>query len=116
MEKSRKSAILNGQRVVGVIRLLIGDYSVGETRSVHQTNQICLHLGPNEQDLSPKVVVHHPPSAIITPPMRIRLRDSLKTSEGDWYEGKLTRHNHFDALAHIDDALNRVPVEFTDED
>ncbi|KAK2634992.1 hypothetical protein Ddye_029784 [Dipteronia dyeriana] len=48
--------------------------------------------------------------------MRIRLRDSLKTPEGYWYEGKLTRHNHFDALAHIDDALNRVPVEFTDED
>ncbi|KAK2661799.1 hypothetical protein Ddye_000373 [Dipteronia dyeriana] len=36
--------------------------------------------------------------------------------EGDWYEGKLTRHNHFDALTHIDDALNCVPVEFTDED
>ncbi|KAK2648711.1 hypothetical protein Ddye_016200 [Dipteronia dyeriana] len=48
--------------------------------------------------------------------MRIRLRDSLKTVEGDWYEGKLTRHNHFNALDHIDDALNRVPVEFTDED
>ncbi|KAK2646410.1 hypothetical protein Ddye_021605 [Dipteronia dyeriana] len=47
--------------------------------------------------------------------MRIRLRDSLKTPEGNWYEGKLTRHNHFDALAHIDDALNRVPVEFADE-
>ncbi|KAK2655938.1 hypothetical protein Ddye_008990 [Dipteronia dyeriana] len=42
--------------------------------------------------------------------------DSLKTLEGNWYEGKLTRHNHFDALAHIDDALNLVPVEFADED
>ncbi|KAK2646605.1 hypothetical protein Ddye_021800 [Dipteronia dyeriana] len=48
--------------------------------------------------------------------MRIRLRDSLKTLEGYWYEGKLTRYNHFDALAHIDDTLNRVPVEFGDED
>ncbi|KAK2645651.1 hypothetical protein Ddye_020846 [Dipteronia dyeriana] len=48
--------------------------------------------------------------------MRIRLRDSLKTPEGDWYESKLTRHNHFDALAHIDNVLNRVPVEFADED
>ncbi|KAK2653510.1 hypothetical protein Ddye_013366 [Dipteronia dyeriana] len=48
--------------------------------------------------------------------MRIRLRDSLKTPEGYWYEGKLTLHNRFDALAHIDDSLNRVPIEFTDED
>ncbi|KAK2662029.1 hypothetical protein Ddye_000603 [Dipteronia dyeriana] len=48
--------------------------------------------------------------------MRIRLRDSLKTPEEYWYEGKLTRHNHFDALAHIDDALNRVPADFADED
>ncbi|KAK2656678.1 hypothetical protein Ddye_009730 [Dipteronia dyeriana] len=44
------------------------------------------------------------------------LRDSLKTAEGDWYEDKLTRHNHLDALGHIDDALNRVPAEFADED
>ncbi|KAK2635536.1 hypothetical protein Ddye_030328 [Dipteronia dyeriana] len=48
--------------------------------------------------------------------MRNRLRDLLKTPQGDWYKGKLTRHGHFDALAHIDDALNRVPTEFTDED
>ncbi|KAK2654523.1 hypothetical protein Ddye_014379 [Dipteronia dyeriana] len=48
--------------------------------------------------------------------MRNRLRDLLKTPEGDWYEGKLTRHNHFEALAHIDDALNWVPTEFADED
>ncbi|KAK2649352.1 hypothetical protein Ddye_016841 [Dipteronia dyeriana] len=48
--------------------------------------------------------------------MRIMLRNSLKTAEGDWYKSKLTRHNHFDALGHIDDALNRVPVEFADED
>ncbi|KAK2661771.1 hypothetical protein Ddye_000345 [Dipteronia dyeriana] len=48
--------------------------------------------------------------------MRNRLSDSLKTAEEDWYEGKLTRHNHFDVLGHIDNALNRVPTEFTDED
>ncbi|KAK2651342.1 hypothetical protein Ddye_011198 [Dipteronia dyeriana] len=48
--------------------------------------------------------------------MRNRLRDLLKTPQGDWYEGKLTRQDHFDALAHIDDALNRVPAEFTDEE
>ncbi|KAK2648678.1 hypothetical protein Ddye_016167 [Dipteronia dyeriana] len=48
--------------------------------------------------------------------MRNRLRDLLKTPQGDWYEGKLTRHDNFDALAHIDDSLNRVPVEFTDKD
>ncbi|KAK2648733.1 hypothetical protein Ddye_016222 [Dipteronia dyeriana] len=39
--------------------------------------------------------------------IRNRLRD---------FEGKLTRHNHFDALTHIDDALNRVSPEFADED
>ncbi|KAK2639132.1 hypothetical protein Ddye_026927 [Dipteronia dyeriana] len=48
--------------------------------------------------------------------MRNRLRDLLTTVERDWYEGKLTRHNHFDALGHIDDTLNRVLVEFTDKD
>ncbi|KAK2649732.1 hypothetical protein Ddye_017221 [Dipteronia dyeriana] len=48
--------------------------------------------------------------------MRNRLRDLLKTPQGDWYEGKLTRHDHFDTLVHIDEALNRVLAEFTDED
>ncbi|KAK2642061.1 hypothetical protein Ddye_023824 [Dipteronia dyeriana] len=48
--------------------------------------------------------------------MRNRLRDLLKTPEGDWYEGELTRHDHFDTLAHIDDELNWVPIEFADED
>ncbi|KAK2635727.1 hypothetical protein Ddye_030519 [Dipteronia dyeriana] len=48
--------------------------------------------------------------------MRNRLNDLLKTAEEDWYEGNLTRHNHFDALGHIDDALNRVSAEFADED
>ncbi|KAK2652819.1 hypothetical protein Ddye_012675 [Dipteronia dyeriana] len=48
--------------------------------------------------------------------MRNRLRDLLKTLKEDWYEGKLTCHNHFDAFGHIDDVLNRVPTEFADED
>ncbi|KAK2634963.1 hypothetical protein Ddye_029755 [Dipteronia dyeriana] len=48
--------------------------------------------------------------------IRNRLKDLLKTPEGNWYEGKLTRHDHFDALGHIDDALNRVSTEFDDED
>ncbi|KAK2648370.1 hypothetical protein Ddye_015859 [Dipteronia dyeriana] len=37
--------------------------------------------------------------------------EELKTPEGDWYR-KLTRHNHFDAIDRIDDALNRVPEDF----
>ncbi|KAK2646103.1 hypothetical protein Ddye_021298 [Dipteronia dyeriana] len=45
----------------------------------------------------------------------LRLRDLLKTPQ-DWYEGKLTIHDHFDVISHIDDALNRVLTEFTDED
>ncbi|KAK2661229.1 hypothetical protein Ddye_007762 [Dipteronia dyeriana] len=48
--------------------------------------------------------------------MRNRLRDLLKTQQGDWYEDKLTRHDHFDPLAHIDDALNLIPTKFADED
>ncbi|KAK2655408.1 hypothetical protein Ddye_008460 [Dipteronia dyeriana] len=48
--------------------------------------------------------------------MRNRLRDLLKTLQGDWYEGKLTRHDHFEAFTHIDDALNWVPTKFADEE
>ncbi|KAK2649470.1 hypothetical protein Ddye_016959 [Dipteronia dyeriana] len=48
--------------------------------------------------------------------MRTRLKDFLKIPEGDWYEGKLTRHDHFDALDCIDDTLNRVPKDFVVED
>ncbi|KAK2656288.1 hypothetical protein Ddye_009340 [Dipteronia dyeriana] len=40
----------------------------------------------------------------------------LKTPEGDWFKGKLTRHDHFEALARIDVALNRVSEEFVVED
>ncbi|KAK2634743.1 hypothetical protein Ddye_029535 [Dipteronia dyeriana] len=48
--------------------------------------------------------------------MTNQLRASFKTPEEEWYEGKVTRHDHFDALSHIDDALNRVPVELVVED
>ncbi|KAK2658593.1 hypothetical protein Ddye_005126 [Dipteronia dyeriana] len=48
--------------------------------------------------------------------MRSRLNDSLKTPEGDWFKIKLTQHDHFEALARIDDALNRVPEDFDVED
>ncbi|KAK2640336.1 hypothetical protein Ddye_028131 [Dipteronia dyeriana] len=48
--------------------------------------------------------------------MMNRLKDSLKTLEGDWYESKLTRHDHFDVLGRIDDALNRLPRDFAVED
>ncbi|KAK2647262.1 hypothetical protein Ddye_022457 [Dipteronia dyeriana] len=48
--------------------------------------------------------------------MTSMLKELLKTPEGDWFKGKLTRHDHFEALARIDDALNRVPEEFTVED
>ncbi|KAK2638105.1 hypothetical protein Ddye_025900 [Dipteronia dyeriana] len=47
--------------------------------------------------------------------MTSSLKELLKTPEGDWFKGKLTRHDHFKALARIDDALNRVPEEFTVE-
>ncbi|KAK2662635.1 hypothetical protein Ddye_001209 [Dipteronia dyeriana] len=48
--------------------------------------------------------------------MRRILKDFLKTPEGDWLKGKLTRQYHFEALALIDDALNRVSEDFAVED
>ncbi|KAK2648720.1 hypothetical protein Ddye_016209 [Dipteronia dyeriana] len=45
-----------------------------------------------------------------------RLRESLKTPEEEWYEGKVTRHDHFDAHGQIDDAINRVLTEWAEED
>ncbi|KAK2637918.1 hypothetical protein Ddye_025713 [Dipteronia dyeriana] len=48
--------------------------------------------------------------------IRSRLKDFLKTPEGDWFKGKLTRHDNFEALARIDDALNWVPEDFAIED
>ncbi|KAK2641104.1 hypothetical protein Ddye_022867 [Dipteronia dyeriana] len=48
--------------------------------------------------------------------MRNKLKDLFKTPEGDWHEGKLTRHDHFDTLGLIEDALNRVPKDFVVKD
>ncbi|KAK2655079.1 hypothetical protein Ddye_008131 [Dipteronia dyeriana] len=48
--------------------------------------------------------------------MRNHLKELLKTPEVKWYEGKLTRHDHFDTLGSIDDTLNRVLKEFTVEE
>ncbi|KAK2655262.1 hypothetical protein Ddye_008314 [Dipteronia dyeriana] len=48
--------------------------------------------------------------------MTSMLKDLLKTLEGDWFKGKLTRHDHFEAITCIDDALNRVPEDFVVED
>ncbi|KAK2659261.1 hypothetical protein Ddye_005794 [Dipteronia dyeriana] len=44
--------------------------------------------------------------------MRSRLKDFLKTPEGDWFKRKLTGHDHFEALARINDALNRILKDF----
>ncbi|KAK2638810.1 hypothetical protein Ddye_026605 [Dipteronia dyeriana] len=49
-------------------------------------------------------------------PMTSMLKELLTTPEGDWFKGKLTRHDHFEALARIYDTLNRVPKEFVVED
>ncbi|KAK2637406.1 hypothetical protein Ddye_032198 [Dipteronia dyeriana] len=48
--------------------------------------------------------------------MKRRLKDFLETLEGDWFKGKLTRHDHFKALARIDDALNWVLEDFAFKD
>ncbi|KAK2665752.1 hypothetical protein Ddye_004326 [Dipteronia dyeriana] len=48
--------------------------------------------------------------------MRSGLKDFLKTPKRDWFKGKLTRYDHFEALARIDDALNRVLEDFAVED
>ncbi|KAK2655762.1 hypothetical protein Ddye_008814 [Dipteronia dyeriana] len=45
-----------------------------------------------------------------------RLRELLKTPVEEWYEGKVTRHDHFDALGQIDDAINLVHTEWAEED
>ncbi|KAI9200414.1 hypothetical protein LWI28_007504 [Acer negundo] len=41
--------------------------------------------------------------------MRNQLKDSLKTPEEERYSGKITRHDYFDDLTDIDNALNKVP-------
>ncbi|KAK2637682.1 hypothetical protein Ddye_025477 [Dipteronia dyeriana] len=48
--------------------------------------------------------------------MTNRLKEKLKNLEEEWYEGKLTHHDHFDAIEVIDDALNQVPAEIAVED
>ncbi|KAK2650622.1 hypothetical protein Ddye_018111 [Dipteronia dyeriana] len=53
------------------------------------------------------------PSTLKPSKMRNRLNDLLKTLERDWYEGKLTQHDHFGAIVFIGDALNQVPEDFT---
>ncbi|KAK2658687.1 hypothetical protein Ddye_005220 [Dipteronia dyeriana] len=44
------------------------------------------------------------------------MKEMLKTAEGDLFKRKLILHDHFEALARIDDALNRVPEEFVVQD
>ncbi|KAK3219645.1 hypothetical protein Dsin_013615 [Dipteronia sinensis] len=48
--------------------------------------------------------------------MGSQLKDLLKTPEEEWYDGKITRHDHFSNLRDIDVALDRVPEEFKVED
>ena len=48
--------------------------------------------------------------------MRNDPRDFLKTPEADWFRGKITRHDHFDDLIDIDNALNSVPEHLKIED
>ena len=48
--------------------------------------------------------------------MRNDPRDLLKTLEADWFKGKITRHDHFNDLIDIDNALNNVPENLKIED
>ncbi|KAI9159879.1 hypothetical protein LWI28_002789 [Acer negundo] len=48
--------------------------------------------------------------------MRNQLKDSLKTPEEERYSGKITRHDHFDDLTDIDNALNKVPEHLAVEE
>ncbi|KAI9157570.1 hypothetical protein LWI28_024555 [Acer negundo] len=48
--------------------------------------------------------------------MRNQLKDSLKTPEEERYSGKITRHDHFDDLTDIDNALNKVPEHLVIEE
>ncbi|KAI9185414.1 hypothetical protein LWI28_007038 [Acer negundo] len=40
--------------------------------------------------------------------MRNQLKDSIKTPKEERYSGKITRHDHFDDLTDIDNALNKI--------
>ncbi|KAI9194554.1 hypothetical protein LWI28_007056 [Acer negundo] len=48
--------------------------------------------------------------------MRNQLKDSLKTPKEERYSGKITRHDHFDDLTDIDNALNKVPEHLAVEE
>ncbi|KAI9164851.1 hypothetical protein LWI28_003243 [Acer negundo] len=48
--------------------------------------------------------------------MMNQLKDSLKTLEEERYLGKITRHDHFDDLTDIDNALNKVPEHLAVEE
>ncbi|KAK3226793.1 hypothetical protein Dsin_006655 [Dipteronia sinensis] len=48
--------------------------------------------------------------------MSSELKDLLKTPEDEWYDGKITRHDHFSDLKDIDVALDSVPEQFKVED
>ncbi|KAK3222560.1 hypothetical protein Dsin_009585 [Dipteronia sinensis] len=48
--------------------------------------------------------------------MGSELKDLLKTPEDEWYDGKITRHDHFSDLKDIDVALDSVPEQFKVED
>ncbi|KAK3193656.1 hypothetical protein Dsin_024966 [Dipteronia sinensis] len=48
--------------------------------------------------------------------MGSQLKDLLKTPECEWYNGKITRHDHFSDLKDINVALDSVPEQFKVED
>ncbi|KAK3185067.1 hypothetical protein Dsin_032353 [Dipteronia sinensis] len=48
--------------------------------------------------------------------MSNQLKDFLKTPVGEWYDAKITRHDNFNKLKDIDDALNSVPEDLAIED
>ncbi|KAK3205667.1 hypothetical protein Dsin_019713 [Dipteronia sinensis] len=48
--------------------------------------------------------------------MANQLKDLLKTPDGEWYDGKITRNDHFNDLRDIDVALDSVQEQFTVED
>ncbi|KAK2662107.1 hypothetical protein Ddye_000681 [Dipteronia dyeriana] len=48
--------------------------------------------------------------------MSNQLTDLLKTLTREWYEGKITRHDHFNDIRDIDAALNMEPKHFTIKD
>ncbi|KAK3217897.1 hypothetical protein Dsin_011867 [Dipteronia sinensis] len=48
--------------------------------------------------------------------MRNQLNDFLKTSVGEWYDAKITRHGDFNDLRDINDTLNMVPEDLAIED